>query len=419
MAIIYNIIISLYYLAICIASLFNKKAKLFLKGRKDIFKKIESAVTSEDNIVWFHAASLGEFEQGRPVIEAFKNKFPQYKILLTFFSPSGYEIRKNYQGADFIFYLPFDFRGNVKKFIKLVNPKCVFFIKYEYWYNYLSHLKRKDIPVYLFSALFRNDQLFFKWYGGFYRKILKIFKHIFVQNESSFSLLKSYDFKDITVCGDTRFDRVFEIAMNAGEIPVIREFCKDNFVIVAGSTWEPDEQLISVYFKEKSDKKNIRLIIAPHEIHKEHITKTCALFSDSICYSEANSGNLSGKQVLIIDNIGMLSSLYKYGKIAYIGGGFGKGIHNTLEAVTHGLPVIFGPNYHKFQEAKDLISLNTAVSIQNKKELISAIEKFRSNPEYLQQASASAKKYINDGRGATDILISFLEKTNLSQAGLN
>ncbi|HBX51276.1 MAG: 3-deoxy-D-manno-octulosonic acid transferase [Bacteroidetes bacterium RIFOXYA12_FULL_35_11] len=410
MKILYNILVSLYFFAVFVAQFFNKKAKLFIKGRADIFQKIKKQVNSNDKIAWFHAASLGEFEQGYPVMEAFKKKWPEYKILLTFFSPSGYEIRKNYSGADYIFYLPMDFPANAKKFIALVNPKIVFFIKYEFWYNYLSTLKKKNIPVYLFSAIFREDQIFFKWYGTFYRNILTCFSCIFVQNENSKKLLSEIDIKNVTVCGDTRFDRVFEIAMNVKEIPVAAAFSKDAFVIVAGSSWEKDEELLATFFNSLHATDNVKIIIAPHEIKPLNIERIEKIFiAKSIKFSEASEENVIDKNLLIIDNIGMLSSLYKYGKIAFIGGGFGKGIHNTLEAAIFGMPVLFGPNYHKFQEAKDLIEIGAAFSISSQTDIFSVLNTFLNNKEKLKVSSEAARNYVKNGRGGTEVILGSVE----------
>ncbi len=410
MLLFYNIFLVLYSKAIAIAALFNGKAALFTKGRKNIFHKIQSEIKIGENIAWFHAASLGEFEQGRPVIEAFRKERPDYKILLTFFSPSGFEVRKNYSGADYIFYLPMDFPSNAKKFIALVNPKVVFFIKYEFWYNYLSLLKKKNIPVYLFSAIFRENQIFFKWYGAFYRNILTCYKYLFVQNEESKKLLADIGVKNVTVCGDTRFDRVFEIASNAKDIPVVAAFSNNAFVIIAGSTWEKDEEILAAFFNSLPADENVKIIIAPHEIKPDNIERILKLFNaKSIKFSEATEENVSDKRILIIDNIGMLSFLYQYGKIAFIGGGFGKGIHNTLEAATFGMPVLFGPRYHKFQEAKDLISVGAAFSVTTIEDVNSVFYSLMKNTEKLINASEAARNYVKNGRGGTAAILEGLE----------
>lgn len=413
MVVLYNLFIRLYYFAILITSLFNKKAKLFLSGRKNNFENLQKQFSSSNKIVWFHAASLGEFEQGRSVIEEFRKKFPEYKILLTFFSPSGYEIRKNFQGADYICYLPFDFKNNVQKFISIVNPQLVFFIKYEFWYNYLKILHDKNIPVYIFSAIFREEQIFFKWYGSFFRNILTYFNHIFVQNEISEKLLASIHIKNVSISGDTRFDRVFQIAQTSKTLPLIEKFKGNNFIVIAGSTWDKDEELLIQYINSKNESTPIKFIIAPHEIKSSNIERILSCITKkSVKYSDAENENIEEKEVLIIDNIGMLSSLYKYSDIAYIGGGLGKGIHNTLEAATYGNPVLFGPNYHRFGEACDLLKYNAGTVIENYNALEIAIDKYYNNSELLKTSSGAAKNYVENNRGATSIILDFIEKEN-------
>jgi 3-deoxy-D-manno-octulosonic-acid transferase len=410
--ILYNISLYLYSIIIRIATLFNQKAKLWIRGREDIFLNVKSALNNSESqnspLIWFHCASLGEFEQGRPLIEKIKSQHPEYKILLTFFSPSGYEVRKDYSGADYIFYLPLDTTYNAKKFIRLVNPKAVFFVKYEFWFNYLNELKQQNIPLYLVSGIFREDQLFFKSYGSWFRKQLNCFTYFFLQDEYSSKLLNSIGFKNNAVVGDTRFDRVDEIAKNVKLFPIIKQFKQDSNILIAGSTWEEDEKIISKNFKNsKSQILNFKLIIAPHEIDESHINSIVLKFNNFkiIRYSQANENNINGAQVLIIDNIGMLSSLYQYGNIAYIGGGFGKGIHNILEAATFGLPVIFGPNYQKFSEAKELIKLGGAFSINNDFDLNKTIESL--NDKIVRQVTANiSKQYVQSRIGATDKILS-------------
>ncbi len=406
MILIYNLSIWFYTLIIKIAAIFNNKAKLWVDGRKNIFIKIKKSIASDTKTAWFHASSLGEFEQGRPVIEAFKKKYPDYKILLTFFSPSGYEVQKDYSEADYIFYLPADTKRNAKKFIDIVNPDIVFFIKYEFWYHYLNQLNKKNIPVYIFSAIFRKNQLFFKWYGGWYRNMLKLFTKLYVQNIESQELLKSINITNTEVAGDTRFDRVYQLAKNAKEIDIIDKFTKNSTVIIAGSTWEKDEELLSQYLFYN---KNIKLILAPHEIHKSHIDKICLLFkTDFVKFTEATDSNINNKRIMIIDTIGILSSLYRYGQIAYIGGGFGKGIHNTLEAATYGMPVVFGHNYKRFQEACDLINLSAGFSISNFEELKIKFDNLLNNEKILKSASESAENYVNKMRGGTNLILAQL-----------
>src|SRR6056297_1357940 len=337
MAILYNLFIQLYYLAVLLAMPFNKKAYKWHAGRKGLLKEISKRVDKDARTAWFHCSSLGEFEQGRPVIEAFKKEYPDYKILITFYSPSGYEIRKDYKYADYVFYLPLDTAFNARRLVKYINPDIVFFVKYEYWYHIIKNISKAQIPVFLISAIFRKEQLFFRWWGSWYKKILHFFTHIFVQDQASKDLLIGNNVKNVTLSGDTRFDRVYELINEAREVGYIQEFKDDKTLIVAGSTWENDEHLLCRYINEEN-LDEVKYIIAPHEVDDEHIRKIEANLKVSyIRYSAIIDGvDLKNKKVIIIDNIGMLSALYKYGDIAYIGGGFGKGIHNTLEAATYG-----------------------------------------------------------------------------------
>jgi len=400
MRLIYSLTIRLYILGIYIFSLFDKKARLWLAGRKGIFERLDEAIRREDKIIWFHASSLGEFEQGRPVMDEIRKSHPEFKILLSFFSPSGYEIRKNYQGADYVFYLPIDLKRNAVRFIHIVKPHKAFFIKYDYWYHYLKTLNNRKIPVYLISAIFRKKQLFFRWYGSWYRKMLDYFTHIFVQNDESLQLLSQYGFKHVTRSGDTRFDRVADIARQTKPIDIAEKFCNDQTVVICGSTWEKDEELLMKYINQSDSE--LKFIIAPHEIHQSHVSKiTSALKKPYIKFSEANSGRLSEKQVLIIDNIGMLSSLYKYGHWAYIGGGFGAGIHNILEAATFRLPVVFGPNFRKFKEAVDLVRLQGAFSISEYSDLTVLFDSFLTDIDKRKKSGEIAGKYVIDNQGAT------------------
>jgi 3-deoxy-D-manno-octulosonic-acid transferase len=400
----YNISIFSYYLAIRIASLFNPKAALWLKGRKNVFDRIESAIggSGSKQLIWFHCASLGEFEQGRPLMEKLKKQNPSVKIILTFFSPSGYEIRKNYSGADHIFYLPMDTPSNAKKFIEIVKPEKVFFVKYEFWFNYLNQLKRKNIPTYLVSGIFREDHHFFKSTGAWFRKQLGAFSHFYVQDEKSVSLLNSIGYSNVTLAGDTRFDRVFEVAANVRQIDLVKQFAADKKVLIVGSSWKEDEEIISRF---KLD--HFKLIFAPHEIDKAHVDSIVGRFSSVsvLLYSNATEVNIKDAEVLVIDNIGMLSSLYQYGTIAFIGGGFGKGIHNILEAATFGLPVIFGPNYNKFTEAKELIKLGGAFSINDVFEFEKTIQ-LLSDEQVLKTASMISKMYVKSRVGAADRILS-------------
>lgn len=408
MKLLYIIGIWGYTLLIRIFSLFNPKAKLFINGRKNIFTLITQKINPSEKHIWFHFASLGEFEQGRPVLEELKALYPAKKIIVTFFSPSGYEIRKNYALAD-VFYLPIDTAANAKRFIASINPEMAIFTKYEFWHFYFKELKDQGIPLYVISGIFRESQAFFKWYGGFYRNILKAVTYFFVQNKESENLLKSIGLNHVTISGDTRFDRVYENAKSPKRLNLVESFIDSAPTLVCGSTWPEDERLLSALSQQYP---NWKFIIAPHEIHESHIESVEKQFSvGSIRFSvfSADPKALNAKsQTLIIDNIGMLSSLYQYGKVAYIGGGFGTGIHNTLEAAAFGLPVIFGPKYDKFQEAKDLIAIGAAQSISSSEELIDAFNAFATN----QEAAYAARKYVEDNKGATDQIISVITKSD-------
>ena len=389
---LYNISIQLYVIAIRFAALFNAKAKLWVNGRKNIFQKIEEVTKGEQNIVWFHCASLGEFEQGKPIIEGYKQKYPSHKILLTFFSPSGFEIRKNTPLADFVSYLPADTKSNAKKFISIVKPIKVIFIKYEFWFNYMAELKKQNISFYSVSAIFRAEQAFFKY--KWWAEQLKNVTHFFVQDKNSAELLKSVGFKNTTISGDSRFDSVLSTTQNPKSFPLIKQFCKTKPTIIYGSTWLKDETLLSQFIKENPQ---YNYIIAPHEMHHiSHLQKQ----TGAQLFSTSNTKNINSNNVLIIDSIGILSSIYQYANIAYIGGGFSSGIHNILEAVAFGLPVIFGPNYQKFNEATELINQNGAISISNYKELNSAIDFFNTFDKsiainYIQENSGATTKILN------------------------
>ncbi|RPH27285.1 MAG: 3-deoxy-D-manno-octulosonic acid transferase [Bacteroidales bacterium] len=412
MVFLYNLGVRIYQLLVAVASTFNGKAKLFRNGRKGCELRLSESVKKDDRIVWFHCASLGEFEQGRPVIEAFRAKYPNIKILLTFFSPSGYEIRKNYAGADFIFYLPLDTYWNSKKFIDIVNPIATIFVKYEFWYHYLNQLKKRNIPIYIISAIFRADQVFFKSYGGWYRKFLFNFQHLFVQNMNSKELLAGIGVNNVTVAGDTRFDRVAANAQAAKVIPLIERFAANSRVLVAGSTWPKDEDLIVEYFK--ANPHNLKLIIAPHEIHDQNIEKLRERFGlKSLRYTMPNECEPSEAQILIIDTIGILSSVYRYGTAAYIGGGFGVGIHNTLEAAVFGIPVIFGPNYQRFQEAVELIEIGAAQSVGDHDQFANALNQLIQTESELQRIKGISVNYFSARVGATNTILDNIHLPNL------
>lgn len=410
MAIIYNILIQLFPVVIFVSSVFgNTKARLWLSGRKDIFARIREQLKPNEKRVWIHAASLGEFEQGRPLIEKIRELYPEFKIFLTFFSPSGYEIRKDYSGADYVFYLPLDTRSNAKQFIDLVQPEKVLFIKYEFWYNYLTELKSRGIPVYLCSAIFRDNQVFFSWYGVWFRNMLSSFTWFFVQNKLSKSKLETIGISNATISGDTRFDRVYDIATQSHEIETVKTFVGQRYCLVAGSTWQPDEELLSKYINDSQ--LPIVYIIAPHEIDGSHILRLeSSIQKKSIRFSELKNNPLADYQVLIIDNIGILSSLYRYGKVAYIGGGFGKGIHNILEAAAFGLPVIFGPNHNKFQEALDLVNRSGAFAISDFNSIKIRLDTLFTDQKFLIESGQIAENFVKQNVGATDKILSHMMK---------
>ncbi len=405
MRILYKIGIFLYSLTVRFGSFFNKKAGQFVKGRKNWEANLQNQIEKNANYVWFHCASLGEFEQGRPVIEEVKKQFPHYKIVLTFFSPSGYEIRKNYEGADIILYLPLDTKANAQTFINIVKPEKAFFIKYEFWYFYINELKRQNIPLYIISAIFRENQQFFKntiW-GKWYKQTLFKFEHFFVQNETSAKLLKSIGIKNISVAGDTRFDRVATIAKAVKKYPIVEKFKKNKQLIIAGSTWKPDEELLVEFINQN---EGVKFIIAPHEVSDANINRIHQLLKKpAISFSKIEEKGIDSYQVLIIDSIGLLSSLYQYGSIAYIGGGFGVGIHNILEAATFGTPIVFGPNFKKFKEAKDLILDGGAFSITNNNELENTFNRLLSDKKLFNNSSESSKNYVDKNVGSTKFII--------------
>lgn len=400
MLLIYNIGIKVYYFIAIIASLVNTKAKLWLNGRK------AQKVTPLPKSVWFHFASLGEFEQGRPVLEAVKAQYPDHKIVITFFSPSGYEIRKNTPLADAVYYLPIDTAQNAQQFINTIKPVAVIFTKYEYWYHYFNEVHKQQIPLYVISAIFRPKQIFFKWYGSLHRSILTKVTRFFVQDEASQKLLNTIGINNVQVSGDTRFDRVFANAERPNALPVIEGFKSQQPVFIAGSTWPADEELLVLLIDRFPDWK---FIFAPHEIPEEKVNKLMSLLptGKAVRFSQISTLQtpLLTYQVLVIDNIGMLSSLYQYGEIAYIGGGFGVGIHNTLEAAAFGLPVIFGPNYSRFKEARDLVALKAGYSISNAGQLQEIAKKLITDNEYRHTASIIAKQFVAESKGATEVIM--------------
>jgi len=413
----YNIFLVFFRFGVRIAAFFNEKAKKWLKGRENILKTLEQTIPYKEKILWMHCASLGEFEQGRPVIEKLKAIYPSYKILLTFFSPSGYEVRKNYEHAEYIFYLPIDSYANAKRFLDIVNPSLVIFVKYEFWYHYISAIKKRNIPLLLISAVFRKKQPFFQWYGSLYREMLTHFTHIFVQDGESQKLLHELNHtQNVSIAGDTRFDRVTEIAERFEPIPFIEPFYKDYKIIVAGSTWPDDEKMLAQLLNKINGPATL-LIIAPHEINKEHLHQLKEIFPTAIFYSQLptpHSSLSTPTSPLIIDSIGMLSRLYYYAYITYIGGGFTKdGIHNSLEAAVYGKPVVFGPNYKKYREAIELIQAEGAISYTTAEELEQIIITLLNDKEdYLQKCNA-AKSYVQANNGATQKIIAYIQEKRL------
>ncbi|MGZ3763619.1 MAG: 3-deoxy-D-manno-octulosonic acid transferase [Mucilaginibacter sp.] len=401
MLLFYNLGVRFYFLLICIATLFNKKAKAWIKGRNkaDYQHFTKSA--------WFHFASLGEFEQGLPVLIAFKSSNPSLKVVITFFSPSGFEIRKNTPLADAVYYLPLDTAQNARKFVATINPVIAVFTKYEYWYHFFNELHRKDIPLYIISGIFRPNQIFFKWYGNLHRRMLSFVTRFFVQDEGSKLLLQKINITNVSVSGDTRFDRVWANAQQPKSLPAISEFKNGQHLFIAGSTWPEDEELLALLVKDYPEWK---FIIAPHEISEEKINKLISILhvDSAVRYSQLTTPNSQLPQTLIIDNIGMLSSLYQFGDIAYIGGGFGAGIHNTLEAAAFGLPVIFGPNYERFKEAKDLIALHCGFSISNGDELKKAASFLIENEDNRKAINKKISAYVLDNTGATKTIMDCL-----------
>lgn len=413
MRLLYDIGIGLYSILLHLISPFHKKARLWVGGRKRLFHRIGQTIEKDAKPIWFHFASLGEFEQGRSVMEAIKKKYPDEKIVVTFFSPSGYEIRKNTPLADYVFYLPTDTAGHARKFLDIVQPKFAVFTKYEYWYHYFRELNRRNIPLFVISAIFREGQVFFKWYGGFFRGILKQVRFFFAQNTDSVLWLRAIRIRQAGLAGDTRFDRVVRLPWKQHSIMEIDWFLgKHARVLVAGSTWATDERILAELLAVQKDWK---MVLAPHEIDEAHLREIEKLFPDALFFSrfsEYTIKELGSASVMIVDNIGMLSSLYSYGQLAYIGGGFGVGIHNTLEAATYGIPVIFGPNYMRFREAVDLIALGSGFSVGNAKEL-QHVAQTLSDEKKRAVAGEAAKRYVQEKAGATEIIMKYLETEGL------
>ncbi len=415
----YKLFVRTYYLGIYIASFFSEKARLWLAGRRGLLLRMQAAAREDfDNdkrqpVIWFHCSSLGEFEQGRPVLERFRQEYPGWYVLLTFFSPSGYEVRKNYAGADRVFYMPLDTAANVRRFLDTWNPRMAVFVKYEYWFTYIAALNKRQIPMVVISAIFRMDQYFFRPWGKWFLKHLKMIKCFFVQDEASSQLLKTYGIANSVVSGDTRFDRVWRLGQSPEAFPEVAAFAGDDVVMIAGSTWPRDEQALKPLLEDASI--SMKLIIAPHEVNEERLKYIEALAgSGSIRHSQLAKSFAAGgtidtdARVLIIDSIGKLSHLYQYGGIALIGGGFGQGIHNILEAATFGLPVFFGPNYHKFAEARDLISKGGAFKFETDSQLKQQVKALLADKKRLQQCTQTCLQYVESKKGATDVIMRHL-----------
>lgn len=401
---IYNLGILLYEWLLRVVALWNPKARQWVDGRRNIFDRMAERISPSDRVVWMHVASLGEFEQGRPILEAIRKEHPDRKILVTFFSPSGYEIRKNYAGADYIFYLPSDTPYNVRRFLDIAHPEMAIFVKYEFWLNYLAQLAERSVKSYLVSAIFRRNSIFFKSYGGRWRRALDTFDQMFVQNDESRELLHSIGFDNVIVAGDTRFDRVAEIARAARSVEIVEKFKGDSRLFVAGSTWGPDEDILLPLINANVD---VKFVIAPHEMDEGRIGRLLReTKGGAVRYTQCTpQSDFSDVQVLVLDTIGILSSVYGYASWSYIGGGFGVGIHNTLEAATFGLPIAFGPKYEKFKEARDMVALGTARKVESAEELMAWFAPLCNDSELLARVSTTTKDYTIKNQGATALFM--------------
>jgi 3-deoxy-D-manno-octulosonic-acid transferase len=400
----YNVILFLYLCGVAIASLFNEKVRKMWRGERDAIRILKEKIDPTAKYVWFHAASLGEFEQGRPLMEQLRRDHPEYKILLTFFSPSGYEVRKNYEGADIICYLPLDTIRNARRFLRTIRPVMAFFIKYEFWYNYLHILSHRGVPVYSVSSIFRPGQIFFCWYGRQYGHVLKCFTRFYVQNDISRDLLATLGITNVTVVGDTRFDRVLQIKEAAKDLPVVTAFTGDRKVFVAGSSWQPDEEIFIPFFNEHPDWK---LIIAPHVISEEHLQQIEKLLAERkvVRFTDATQENVKDADVLIVNCFGLLSSIYRYADVTYVGGGFGVGIHNTLEAAVWDVPVIFGPNNQRFQEAQGLKTCGGGLEITSADDFCNVMERFITDPQAIAEAGRQSGAFVQKMTGATQKIL--------------
>ncbi|WP_343703427.1 glycosyltransferase N-terminal domain-containing protein [Chitinophaga sp.] len=408
---LYNTGIRLYQAAVRLSASIgkNRKAQQWLDGRNNSWPALKAVVQGPEPVIWVHAASLGEFEQGRPVLEAMRKAYPAHKILLSFFSPSGYEVRKNYPGADYVCYLPLDTAANAAAFLDIVQPRLAVFIKYEFWYHYLSALYARKVPVILISGIFRQQQVFFKWYGGLFRRLLRQMDHLFVQNEASLTLLHNIGIQHVTLAGDTRFDRVWALRQQPVALPEIERFITGPKVLVAGSTWPADEELLAAWWYD-GGQEGRQLILAPHEINEAHLRDITRLFPDAVLYSAFAGGQAPGSRVLVIDNVGMLSALYRYSSISYVGGGFGKeGIHNLLEPATYGKPVLIGPIYHQFNEAEMLVHLRGAIVVTDVASLRRSIEALN-DAYYYQQVTEITGRFVEEHQGATEKIMRYIQE---------
>ncbi len=410
---LYDVFIKIYLAAIHLAAPFNTKAKQWIVGRKSLLKQLETSIIPNKPLIWMHCASLGEFEQGRPVLEHLKIENPSYKILLTFFSPSGYEVRKGYEGADYIYYLPMDSKANAAAFLEITKPDLILFVKYEFWFYYLIEAQKREIPTLLISGIFREGQPFFKWYGGLHKTMLSTFNHLFVQNENSAKLLLNIGYQNkMSIGGDTRFDRVIEIALTAKDLPFIERFISGTNVVVAGSTWTEDDKELDHFANTNAE---VKFIIAPHNITSHRLKECKYLYQNAILYSEfIKDQSAEGFNTLIIDNIGMLSTLYKYATVCYVGGAFGDdGVHNVLEAAVYGKPVLFGPVYEKYAEAIDLVECGGAYSVETGLELEQKLKQLLQKGDDYTKSSSAARNFVLENTGATAKVIDYIQENRL------
>ncbi len=406
---VYSFLLTLSWFVLKIVALFSSKIKLFVSGRKKTFADLRNKIHPDAKSIWMHVASLGEYEQGLPILEQLKSIYPDYKFVLTFFSPSGYEVKKNAAVADAIVYLPMDTMGNAKKFLDMVRPELAVFIKYEIWPNYLYELSKRKIPTVLASAIFSKRQVFFSPFGGFMRKSLRAFSHFFVQEDHSKTLLSSIGFENVTVSGDTRFDRVREILERDNRLDFMDNFKGDNFCIVAGSTWPEDEKILIEFIN--TSKEDLKFVLAPHEVKKNHVDAIIEqLLKKTVRYSEITTNNISNFQVLVVDTIGLLTKIYSYANLAYVGGGFATGLHNTLEPAAFGIPVVVGPKYHGFKEAEDLVAKGGIISIGNQQGFDSTMNKMITDETFLKECGMVNSNYLEKNVGATDIIVTHIRK---------